>query len=285
MNPRIHAVRVGLRRGWTEFVQSLKSRQDLVFYVFVGAFLLWYLISNRDNTIDGTDLPFHAFAVPSLLGGLVVFGSIVGPASAMVLERQDGALLRSRLAPYGLVGYTTGQITLHALSTAPMLAIVLVPSLFLFDGAMGGSVDGWLLVLLAVVLGLFATLPFGLLFGAIIPGGPQKLGLYVMLPMSAIMAVSGIFFPINVLWGWVQVIAQVLPMYWLGHLMRAASLPAEATVFEASASFQPVVAAVILLAWGVVGAVAMPPVLRRMSRRQSGSQVAAERDQAGQFVR
>lgn len=284
MNPRTHAVRVGLARGWTEFVQSLRSRQDLAFYAITAAVVLWILISG-DGEVVGSDLPFQAFALPSLLGGLVIFGSLMGPASALVLERQDGTLLRSRLAPHGLAGYTAGQIVLHTLSTAPLLLVVIVPSMFLFDGLMTRGAVGWLIVVAATVLGLAATLPFGLLVGAVIPGGPQKLGLYVFLPFGALTAVSGIFVPLGTLWTWVQVVGQILPMYWLGHLMRWAFLPADAAQLEPMGSFEPLLAAGVLVAWGIVGALAMPPVLRRMSRRQSGSAVAEARESAVQFVR
>ena len=41
----------------------------------------------------------------------------------------------------------------------------------------------------------------------------------------------------------------------------------------------------MLGAWAVVGALVLPPLLRRMARRQSGSQVAAARDAATQWVK
>jgi ABC-2 type transport system permease protein len=41
----------------------------------------------------------------------------------------------------------------------------------------------------------------------------------------------------------------------------------------------------VLAAWAVAGLLLTPRVLRRMARRQSGSQVAAARDQAAQWVR
>jgi ABC-2 type transport system permease protein len=285
VNARRHAIVVGLRRGWTEFVLSVRSSQDQSFYLFMGVALLGYLWLNRDSTVDGSTLPFVAFAMPSLLGGLVVFGAVMGPASALALERQDGTLLRSRLVPHGMTGYVAGQLTLQVLSVVPLLGVVLVPSALLFDGVMWRGADGWLIVVVAIALGLFATLPIGMVLGAVIPGGPQKLGLYAMLPLSIMVGISGIFVPVTALWGWVQVLAQSLPMYWLGHLMRWAFLPEGSAMLEAGGAFRPVVAVLVLVAWGVVGTLLAPPTLRRMSRRQSGSQVAAARDDAAQFVR
>ncbi|HEX2176684.1 MAG TPA: hypothetical protein VHG70_12305 [Nocardioidaceae bacterium] len=46
-----------------------------------------------------------------------------------------------------------------------------------------------------------------------------------MLPVMVLAGISGIFYPIQQLWGWVQVLAQVFPMYWLGLGMRSAFFP------------------------------------------------------------
>ena len=46
-----------------------------------------------------------------------------------------------------------------------------------------------------------------------------------MLPMMGLIAISGIFYPITALPGWLQWIAQVFPVYWLGLGMRSALLP------------------------------------------------------------
>lgn len=283
---RRHATAVGARRGWLEFVLSVRSRQDQTFYLVTAAGVLTYLWFVRDDDLGSLDLPYVAFVLPSVLGALVVFGAIMGPASALTLERQDGTLLRSRLVPHGLVGYTVGQVVLHTLSALPLLVTIVVPSFLLFDGVTPGRPLGWALLVLAPLLGLFATLPLGIALGAVIPGGPQKLGLYAMLPLTAVIAISGIFVPLPALWGWLQVVGQLLPMYWLGHLFRAGFLPSGAAEgLEPLGAYRPGLAVAVLLVWGVIGCLLAPPLLRRMSRRQSGSQVAEARDEAAQFVR
>ena len=56
MNPKLHAVRTGLQRGWTEFMLSIKSPQDQGFYVFIALVTMLYLFVNRDTKVEGTDL-------------------------------------------------------------------------------------------------------------------------------------------------------------------------------------------------------------------------------------
>ena len=59
-----------------------------------------------------------------------------------------------------------------------------------------------------------------------------------MLPVLVLTGISGIFYPIQQLWGWVQVVAQVFPMYWIGLGMRSAFLPDSAAAVEIGGSWR-----------------------------------------------
>jgi ABC-2 type transport system permease protein len=96
----------------------------------------------------------------------------------------------------------------------------------------------------------------------------------------AVIAISGIFYPITALPGWLQGLAQVFPVYWLGLGMRSALLPAGAVAVEIGDSWRHLETAAVLGAWAVAGLLIAPALLRRMARRESGSAVAARRDRA-----
>jgi ABC-2 type transport system permease protein len=279
-----HAIRVGLGRGWTEFLLSLRSPQDQGFYLFVGLGTVGYLFTQRAREVEGTDLLVPAVLLPSLLAALLAFSIVIGPASSLAMEREDGTLLRARAAPRGLVGYVTGQLVLHTLSLLPVLLVILVPSLLLFDGLMHRGAAGWLTAGWVALLGLLAMLPIGIVIGSLVPS-VQKVGTWGMLPIMILLAISGIFAPVQQLWGWVQVIAQAFPIYWLGLGMRSAFLPDALAALELRGSWRTLETVVVLTAWAVGGALVAPVVLRRMARRQSGSVVQAARESAGQFVR
>ena len=133
-----------------------------------------------------------------------------------------------------------------------------------------------------LVLGLLAALPIGMMIGALVPN-VQKVGMWGMLPVMVLAGISGIFYPMQALWGWVQVVAQVFPMYWMGLGMRSAFLPDSTPWIEIGGSWRTL-ETVRSWAWAVVGALVVPALLRRMARRQSGSQVAAAREAATQWV-
>jgi ABC-2 type transport system permease protein len=280
----LHAVRVGLARGWTEFEQSIRSPQDQGFYLFMAVAVLGYLFLRRNSEVDGTSLLLPSVAMPSILGGLVAFGVIIGPAYALAMEREDGTLLRAKAVPRGIVGYVSGQVLYHSLGLIPSLVTILIPSFILFDNLVHRGLAGWLTVAWVLALGLLATMPIGIVIGSLVPN-VQKVGTWGMLPVMVLTGISGIFYPIQALWGWVQVVAQIFPVYWLGLGMRSAFLPESAATLEIGDSWRPLETVGALSAWAIAGVLVAPVVLRRMARRQSGSQVEAARQEAVQWVR
>lgn len=284
MNPTMYAVRLGLRRGWIEFVQSLRSPQDQGFYLFMAVLSLGYLWLNRNSELEGTGLMMPTYAMPSILAGLLAFGVVIGPAYALAMEREDGTLLRHKSLPNGMPGYMVGQLAFQSLSLLPLVLVLLIPSFLLFDGLMHRGAAGWVTVVWVTILGLLATMPIGIVIGALVPSS-QKVGTWGMLPVMVVTAISGFFFPIQALWGWVQVVAQVFPTYWIGLGMRSAFLPESAASVELGGSWRTGMTVLVLAVWAIGGMLITPRVLRRMARRQSGSQVAAARESAAQWVR
>jgi ABC-2 type transport system permease protein len=286
MNSRTHALQVGVSRGWHEFKLGLRSPQDWGFYVFLGLATLGYLWLNRANTVEaaGVSMSLPAFAMPSMLGALIAFGLVVGPGYSLAMEREDGTLLRSKAVPRGLTGYVSGQVVLHSLGIVPLFAVILIPGMFLFDDLMQNGAAGWATVVWITVLGLLATLPIGIVLGSLVPN-VQKMGTWGFFPVMGLVAISGIFFPIQSLWTWVQWVSQVFPIYWLGLGMRSAFLPQSAAALEIDGSWRTAQTVVVLSLWALAGFLAAPRVLRKMAKRQSGSAVETARTEAGQWVR
>ena len=284
MSPRANAIRTGIQRGWTEFKLSVRSPQDQGFYLFTALLILGYLYFNRNTEVEGTTLSYPTVAMPSLLGAMLAFGMIIGPAYAIAMEREDGTLLRAKAVPNGILGQVTGYVVSNTLGIVPSFAVILIPGVLLFPGLMANGVDGWITVFWVTLLGILATLPIGIVIGSLAPG-VQKVGTWGMLPFFFLTAISGIFFPIQGLWNWLQVVAQVFPLYWLGLGMRSAFLPDSAAALEIGGSWRTGWTVLVLALWAVAGLLVVPVVIRRMARRQSGSSVEAAREQALQWVR
>lgn len=284
MHPAIRAAGIGARRGWHEFVIGLRSPSDQGFYLGMGAgavALLWF----AERSLEGTVLTAAQVALPGLLAGLLVFTIVIGPAYALALEREDGTLLRSRMAPHGLVGYLTGIATLTIISLVPLLVVVLGGTAVLLPGTIPGGPGRWLLLVLIALLGILASLPLGFVIGSVVHR-LQQVTTWGMLPIVGLAWISGIFGSMDDLWGWVQGLAQVFPLYWLGHLMRAVLLGDPVVGAELGGEWRVALGVVVLIAWAVVGTGLASLLVRRMARRQSGAAVAEAREQSAmQLVR
>jgi ABC-2 type transport system permease protein len=186
-------------------------------------------------------------------------------------------LLRAKATPDGMAAYVIGRITHIASTTLVGLVLTLVLGLLAFPGVRL-TVPGLATLAGVAVLGLLATIPIGITLGSLLPN-PRFIPV-VLLPFGALTAISGIFYPITHLPGWLQGIGQLFPMYWLGLGMRAALLPPHLAAVEIDGSWRLPLVFLALALWAALGLTAAPPVLRQMARRESGSRVAQRRERA-----
>jgi ABC-2 type transport system permease protein len=273
----LQVVRLGLARGGIELRQTLTYPPDLLQNTFLPVTQLAVLFLMRGHHVPGTMFSLGSLTLPSVIGMSFAFGGLLGVVGLLAVDREDGALLRAKATPNGMTAYVIGKITLVSATTLLGLVLTVVIGLIAFPGV-ALSVGGVATLIWVAVLGLLATIPLGITLGSAIPN-PRFIPV-VMLPFAAITAISGIFYPITHLAGWLQATAQVFPIYWLGLGMRAALLPAHLASVELDGSWRlPYVFGVLAL-WSVLGLAAAPPVLRQMARRESGSRVAARHERA-----
>ena len=277
MNPTMTAARAGVIRGRTEIRQSLTNGQDLWNYFFPSVIFLVVMFFMKDAKVPGTTFSLGSRTLPSVIGMGVAF-ALVTLAMLLAVDREDGTLLRAKAIPNGMFGYLIGKIVQMSGVVLVGQAFILIPSLIMLDG----FTINWFTFLWVLVLGLVATLPIGAVVGSMFES-PRNAGV-VMLPMMGLAAISGIFYPISSMPEWLQGVAQVFPVYWLGLGMRSAMLPDSLSVAEIGESWRHLETLGVLGAWAVVGLLVAPIVMRRMARRESGSNVAARRERALQRV-
>ncbi|MEV0993933.1 ABC transporter permease [Nonomuraea sp. NPDC050202] len=283
MSPTLHAARLGVSRGWIEFKQQLTSAQDMGFTVVSTAALVVTMYFQRDATVPGTDISLAAATLPGVAGLLIPFNALMGAVGALSAEREDGTLLRAKAVPQGMVGYLVGRIVMLSITTVGAVVVMLVAGLFFVPGLLGIGLGNWLTLAWIGLLGLLSSLPIGAVIGSLAKS-PQSAAGLSMLTVGALTAISGIFYPIAALAGWLQTLAHAFPLYWLGLGMRSALLPDAAAAAEIGGSWRPVETTLVLLAWAVAGLLLAPPILRRMARRESGSAMEERRHRAMQRV-
>lgn len=270
MSPQTNAVRLGIARGWIEFqVYYLKDLSGLIGTSILAILLVGVLWFERATSVQGVSLAL--ITLPGLLAMLIANEGVSDVARFLSVHREDGTLLRAKAIPQGMLGYMIARVVVTLLATAFNLALVFVLSLFVVPGLTMLD-EGRLFTLVWVVaLGLLATAPIGAIIGSLVKSAGAGVGL-TFFPLVALVAISGIFYPISALPAWVQWIAQGFPIYWLGVGLRSVFSPAAAAL-EPGGSFRPLTILLVLAAWAVVGLLLAPPVLRRMARRTSGGEM------------
>ncbi|MFJ4688779.1 ABC transporter permease [Streptomyces sp. NPDC088789] len=274
------AVRTGFSRGLIELRQAFAGF-ELVNQLLWPVATLTAVFFLRDREFRDTGFALGTLVMPGVLGMFIALGMIL-VMQYLTVEREDGTLLRARTLPHGIRGYFLGKLVTTSGSVLVYLAILLIPGAFIVDGLRLDSAGSWLTLAWVVMLGLLGTQSLGAVFGAL-ASNPRAAGV-MSLPVMGLIGVSGIFYPITALPDWLQGIAQVFPVYWLGLGMRSALLPQDMAAVEIGQSWRHLETLGVLGAWALLGLVLAPVVLRRMARRQSGSRVAAYRDAALQRV-
>ncbi len=279
MNPVLVAARAGLSRGWIEFKQALTTPGDLFSILITTGGFLAAMIWTRHTHVPGTSFSLGTTMLVSVLGLNVVVYGVVTMGDLLVVEREDGTLLRAKAIPNGMLGYLIAKVVYISGQIAFVVAITLLVGAFSFTGLAIGRPGSWLTLAWVLVLGLLATLPLGAALGSLFPS-QRSAGPWWLLLLAGLAAISGIFYPITHLPAFLQWTGQLFPLYWLGLGMRSALLPNALATVELGHSWRHLATFGVLSAWAVAGFVLAPAVLRRMARRESGSNVAARREKA-----
>jgi ABC-2 type transport system permease protein len=282
MTPMAGATRAGIRRGLLEFRQSFIALPEILGLVVPTVILLVVMVFMRGSTVGATGFSLGTVTFSGVLGMTVAFSGMLTIVQQLTVEREDGTLLRSKAVPNGMFGYLIGKVVSVSLLCGVSVVALLIPGLLLFDGLALNTVGAWIGLIGVLVLGLIATMPIGAVLGSMFDD-PRNVGL-VMMPVMGLVAVSGIFVPITQMGEFWQFIGQLFPMYWLGLGMRSAVLPDTMSVIEIGGSWRHLETVGVLGLWAVIGLVLAPAFLRRMARRESGSNMEKRREKALQRV-
>lgn len=276
MNILAHSFKLGISRGLIEFKQYLRSPQDMFWTVFMTVIFLVVIWFQRHKQIEGMSLAL--LTLPSLLGMSIAMGGLSGAAGQLSFDREDGTLLRAKAIPQGMTAYLVSRIVLVLLTTFISMLALFIPSLFLIDGLTNLGLGDLFTFVWVFLLGMLATAPIGAVVGSLVKSSNSGWGI-TFLVIGALTAISGIFYPITSLAGWLQGVAQVFPVYWLGLGVRSAMSPEGAAAAEIGQSWRTPETILVLAVWSAIGVVVAPRILRRMAQRASGSDMEARKQQ------
>ncbi|GLW08013.1 transport permease protein [Microtetraspora sp. NBRC 13810] len=268
---------IGVRRGWAEFVHLVKDRKEQAGQLLgtVGVFVL-LLLWIGDEPVKGTDVSSGTLMTAGFLAFTITSGGLLSLAMMIAADREDGTMLRLRATAGGIPVYLIGR------GVTVLCQIVLQCGLMLGIGLALGSVTfpsspaDWLTLAWVVPLGTLAVVSLGAAIGSVLPS-PKTAAVIMGLPMMGAMLISGVMLPMSYMPEPVQWIAQALPLYWQGLGLRSVFLPDSMLAAEIGGAWRLPETAAVLGAWAVAGLLLAAWLLRRATRRESGSRLAERR--------
>ena len=180
---------------------------------FVGTLLVPLLLfvvlgrafgASRPVATPEVDIPFN----PAILAAVLIALSAVQSLVAIIsIYREGGILKRLRATPLSPVTIMGAQVVVKLVFTVASLALVMLAGRRLFPGVMSVNVFSFTA---ATLLGTFSILSLGFVMASIVPTArfAQPIGAAVLYPL---LAISGLFFPVDRLPRALQVIAFLFP--------------------------------------------------------------------------
>ena len=208
-----------LKLSWIETKVFLREPMGVIgslvlpvlLFVFVGRALQF---SPRGPEPPVSRLPFNIAILTALL---ISLGAVQSLVAIMAIYREGGILKRLRATPLSPVTILGAHVLVKLVFTLVAMIIMVMAGRRVLPGAMpehGAS------FIAAVLLGTTSILSLGFVMASLVRSArfAQALGAaltYVML------ALSGVFFSVERLPGWLQVVANALPTTHAVRLMRA----------------------------------------------------------------
>lgn len=159
---------------------------------------------------------YFQFMAPGIIAMVVVMAVMIGLAASISREKELGTLDGILVAPIARLCIILGKALSQTTRGLLQGSIVLLLSIFLFGVKIHGSIP---LVALLLFLGVFSFIGLGILISAI--AAEQETAMMIMMTLTFPMIfLSGVFFPIEQMPGFMQVISKILPLTYTIEALR-----------------------------------------------------------------
>lgn len=255
----VRTLRLGVARVGYE-VRSYFRQGDTVFFTFLFPLLMLTIFSvafsstEFGRTPDGDPITAAQYYLPAMLAAGALLSGLQNMATDIAMERSDGTLKRLAGAPLSPVSYFIGKIGQVLVTALLQAALLLVVARFAFDVPLPADADAWLTFAWVFLLGVATCAILGIGLSSLPRSG--KSATAVIIPIVLVLQfISGVYIQFTMLPEWLQQIANVFPLAWLAHGMRAVFLPETYAALEAGGEWNLAGVAIACGIWLVAGLV------------------------------
>jgi ABC-2 type transport system permease protein len=173
-------------------------------------------IDVRTQVWYNPDLKTAYYMVPALIGVIMLFLSVVLTSTAIVRERERGTIEQLIVTPIRAGELLVGKLTPYVLLAFLNMVEILTIGVLLFGVPISGSIP---LLLATAALFLVTPLGIGLLVSTIAKSQQEAIivSLFFLLPN---IFLSGFFFAIAAMPGWLQAITYLFPLRYFLTIVR-----------------------------------------------------------------
>jgi len=221
-----------IRREWVIFVRYPSWIISLFIWPVIFP-MVYILTAGALSGRDGSGLAtFQANTGLTEYAGYMAVGTMVWMWQNVVLwqvgyslrnEQMRGTLESNWLSPTARFSYLLGASVPQLVSMLMLMVIAGFEYVLLFGVRFHGSLPLTLLVMLAAIPSIYGL---GFAFASVVITAKEA-NAFVFLVRGIVMIFCGITYPLAILPGWMQSVAQWLPQTYVIHAMRSASLSSD----------------------------------------------------------
>ena len=255
--PAGRTLRLGLERVRYEVVGYFRQT-DTVFFTFLFPVLMLTIFSTAFSSQTfgppGEELTAAAYYLPAMVAAGILLSGLQNLGVDIAMERSDGTLKRLGGTPLPAVSYFLGKFAQVAVTGTLQVALLLLVGALAFGVELPSEPERWLTFAGVFVLGLATSALLGIALSAVPRSGRSATA--VVIPIVLVLQfISGVYLAFFLLPEWLQNVASVFPLKWMGEGMRQVFLPDAYRVYEQGGEWNLTGVAIALGVWLVVGLV------------------------------
>jgi ABC-2 type transport system permease protein len=243
--PSVYRSRVSV-----ELKEFFRQREAVVFTVLLPVLLLVVFGAVLDYDIGG-GVTFTQYFMAGIIAAGILGAGLQNMAISIATERSDGTLKSLAGTPMPRSAYFVGKVVQVLAVTAVIIAILLVIGVAFYDIDLPSGAD-WVTFAWVTLLGSAACTLLGIAVSSLAKNGRSASA--TVTPFALVLQfISGVFFVFGQLPTWMQTVAAIFPLKWMGQGLRSVFLPDALAAQEPAGSWELGRVALVLALWCVGG--------------------------------
>jgi ABC-2 type transport system permease protein len=207
-----------LKMTWMETKLFLREPVGVFFtlaFPLMYLFLFGAISGNEPSPLYNGQNAIEA-SIPSLTAMIIGTTGLMSTTITMATYREGGVLRRLQTTPVGPLFVMGAQVTVVFFMTLVGTLLLVLAGWIFYGVTIAGN---WFSFLLGFILSSLSFFGIGFMLAGVMPSArtAQIVGLVLLYPM---MLLSGTFFPLALLPGAIQKVADYLPMTYVVNLLR-----------------------------------------------------------------